>query len=224
MREIVFDTETTGLDPYAGHRIVELGAVELINHVPTGRHFHRYLNPERPMPKEAEQIHGLTDGFLKDKPLFKTEAAAFLEFIGESPLIIHNAAFDMKFINAELEWAGFTMLEGARALDTVLLARQKFPGQSASLDALCKRFAIDLSARTKHGALMDAELLAEVYLELLGGRQVALGLERERGAVMLQKDAPLRQAIPKRHFPPSAEEIAAHKRMLEKIKNPIWSA
>jgi DNA polymerase-3 subunit epsilon len=224
MREIVFDTETTGLDPYAGHRIVELGAVELINHVPTGRHFHRYLNPERPMPKEAEQIHGLTDGFLKDKPLFKTEAAAFLEFIGESPLIIHNAVFDMKFINAELEWAGFTMLEGARALDTVLLARQKFPGQSASLDALCKRFAIDLSARTKHGALMDAELLAEVYLELLGGRQVALGLERERGAVMLQEDAPLRQAIPKRHFPPSAEEIAAHKRMLEKIKNPIWSA
>jgi len=224
MREIVFDTETTGLDPYAGHRIVELGAVELINHVPTGRHFHRYLNPERPMPKEAEQIHGLTDGFLKDKPLFKTEAAAFLEFIGESPLIIHNAVFDMKFINAELEWAGFAMLEGARALDTVLLARQKFPGQSASLDALCKRFAIDLSARTKHGALMDAELLAEVYLELLGGRQVALGLERERGAVMLQEDAPLRQAIPKRHFPPSAEEIAAHKRMLEKIKNPIWSA
>jgi DNA polymerase-3 subunit epsilon len=224
MREIVFDTETTGLDPYAGHRIVELGAVELINHVPTGRHFHRYLNPERPMPKEAEQIHGLTDGFLKDKPLFKTEAAAFLEFIGESPLIIHNAAFDMKFINAELEWAGFAMLEGARALDTVLLARQKFPGQSASLDALCKRFAIDLSARTKHGALMDAQLLAEVYLELLGGRQVALGLERERGAVMLQEDAPLRQAIPKRHFPPSAEEIAAHKRMLEKIKNPIWSA
>jgi DNA polymerase-3 subunit epsilon len=224
MREIVFDTETTGLDPYAGHRIVELGAVELINHVPTGRHFHRYLNPERPMPKEAEQIHGLTDGFLKDKPLFKTEAAAFLEFIGESPLIIHNAAFDMKFINAELEWAGFAMLEGARALDTVLLARQKFPGQSASLDALCKRFAIDLSARTKHGALMDAQLLPEVYLELLGGRQVALGLERERGAVMLQEDAPLRQAIPKRHFPPSAEEIAAHKRMLEKIKNPIWSA
>lgn len=224
MREIVFDTETTGLDPYAGHRIVELGAVELINHVPTGRHFHRYLNPERPMPKEAEQIHGLTDDFLKDKPLFKTEAAAFLEFIGEAPLIIHNAAFDMKFINAELEWAGFAMLEGARALDTVLLARQKFPGQSASLDALCKRFAIDLSARTKHGALMDAELLAEVYLELLGGRQVALGLERERAAVMLEEDAPLRQAIPKRYFPPSAEEIAAHKRMLEKIKNPIWSA
>jgi DNA polymerase III subunit epsilon len=224
MREIVFDTETTGLDPYAGHRIVELGCVELINHLPTGRHFHRYLNPERPMPKEAEQIHGLTDDFLKDKPLFKHEARGFLEFIGESPLIIHNAAFDMKFINAELEWAGFAALETARALDTVLLARQKFPGQSASLDALCKRFTIDLSARTKHGALMDAELLAEVYLELLGGRQAGLVLERESmTGEMEAEDAP-RLTVPERHFPPSPEEIAAHKIMLEKIKNPVWSA
>ena len=224
MREIVFDTETTGLDPYAGHRIVELGCVELINHLPTGRHFHRYLNPERPMPKEAEQIHGLTDDFLKDKPLFKHEAKGFLEFIGESPLIIHNAAFDMKFINAELEWAGFAALETARALDTVLLARQKFPGQSASLDALCKRFTIDLSARTKHGALMDAELLAEVYLELLGGRQAGLVLERESMRSEMGEEGAPRQTVPERHFPPSPEELAAHKIMLEKIKNPVWSA
>lgn len=224
MREIVFDTETTGLDPYAGHRIVELGCVELINHLPTGRHFHRYLNPERPMPKEAEQIHGLTDDFLKDKPLFKHEAQGFLEFIGESPLIIHNAAFDMKFINAELEWAGFAALETARALDTVLLARKKFPGQSASLDALCKRFTIDLSARTKHGALMDAELLAEVYLELLGGRQAGLVLERESMRSEMGEEGAPRQTVPERHFPPSPEELAAHKIMLEKIKNPVWSA
>ena len=224
MREIVFDTETTGLDPYAGHRIVELGCVELINHLPTGRHFHRYLNPERPMPKEAEQIHGLTDDFLKDKPLFKHEARGFLEFIGESPLIIHNAAFDMKFINAELEWAGFAALETARALDTVLLARLKFPGQSASLDALCKRFTIDLSARTKHGALMDAELLAEVYLELLGGRQAGLVLERESMRGEMGEEGAPRQTVPERHFPPSPEELAAHKIMLEKIKNPVWSA
>jgi DNA polymerase-3 subunit epsilon len=224
MREIVFDTETTGLDPYAGHRIVELGCVELINHLPTGRHFHRYLNPERPMPKEAEQIHGLTDDFLKDKPLFKHEARGFLEFIGESPLIIHNAAFDMKFINAELEWAGFAALETSRALDTVLLARQKFPGQSASLDALCKRFTIDLSARTKHGALMDAELLAEVYLELLGGRQAGLVLERESMRSEIGEEGAPRLTVPERHFPPSPEELAAHKIMLEKIKNPVWSA
>lgn len=224
MREIVFDTETTGLDPYAGHRIVELGCVELINHLPTGRHFHRYLNPERPMPKEAEQIHGLTDDFLKDKPLFKHEARGFLEFIGESPLIIHNAAFDMKFINAELEWAGFAALETSRALDTVLLARQKFPGQSASLDALCKRFTIDLSARTKHGALMDAELLAEVYLELLGGRQAGLVLERESMRSEMEAEGAPRQTVPERHFPPGPEELAAHKIMLEKIKNPVWSA
>ncbi|MCE3005456.1 MAG: DNA polymerase III subunit epsilon [Rickettsiales bacterium] len=224
MREIVFDTETTGLDPYSGHRVVEIGCVELMNHLPTGRHFHCYLNPERMMPKEAEQIHGLSDDFLKDKPLFKALAADFLRFIADDPLIIHNAAFDMKFINAELELAGFPRLDDGRARDTVFMARQKFPGQSASLDALCKRFAIDLSARTKHGALMDAQLLAEVYLELLGGRQAALTLERQTsGDYAMTGDMPP-AALPIRHFPPTADEIAAHKVMLEKIKNPIWSA
>jgi DNA polymerase-3 subunit epsilon len=224
MREIVLDTETTGLDPYSGHRIVEIGCVELINYLPTGRHFHSYLNPERMMPKEAEQIHGLSDEFLKDKPLFLSRAAEFLEFIANDPLIIHNAAFDMKFINAELELAGFARLDVGRARDTVFMARQKFPGQSASLDALCKRFAIDLSARTKHGALMDAQLLAEVYLELMGGRQAALTLEREMRADSAMAGDTQRVVLPLRHFPPTVDEIAAHKVMLEKIKNPIWSA
>jgi DNA polymerase-3 subunit epsilon len=224
MREIVFDTETTGLDPYSGHRVVEIGCVELVNHLPTGQHFHCYLNPERQMPKEAEQIHGLSDDFLKDKPLFPSVAGAFLAFIADDPLIIHNAAFDMKFINAELELAGFARLDDGRARDTVFMARQKFPGQSASLDALCKRFAIDLSARTKHGALMDAQLLAEVYLELLGGRQAVLTLEREMSADFVMASDTQLAALPLRHFPPTADEIAAHKVMLEKIKNPIWSS
>ena len=224
MREIVLDTETTGLDPYSGHRIVEIGCVELINYLPTGRYFHSYLNPERMMPKEAEQIHGLSDEFLKDKPLFRSQAADFLGFIASDPLIIHNAAFDMKFVNAELELAGFARLDDGRARDTVFMARQKFPGQSASLDALCKRFAIDLSARTKHGALMDAQLLAEVYLELMGGRQAALTLEREMRADSVMAGDTQRVGLPLRHFPPTADEIAAHKVMLEKIKNPIWSA
>jgi len=226
MREIVLDTETTGLDPYSGHKVVEIGCIELINHVRTGNHFHCYLNPEREMPPEAERIHGLSGEFLKDKPVFKTIAAAFLEFIGDSQLVIHNAAFDMKFINAELEHAGFAALEMNRALDTVLMARQKFPGQPASLDALCKRFSIDLSARTKHGALLDSELLSDVYLELRGGRQAALLLKQEEEQATAESDLAFtgHTDIPVRHFPPTAEELAAHKTMLEKIKNPIWSA
>lgn len=227
MREIVLDTETTGLDPYSGHKVVEIGCVELINHIRTGNHFHTYLNPERDMPPEAERIHGLSTKFLSDKPLFKTIAASFLEFLGDSPLVIHNAAFDMKFVNAELESAGFATLEMGRALDTVLMARQKFPGQPASLDALCKRFNIDLSARTKHGALLDAELLSDVYLELRGGRQAALLLKQEEEQ-QADKESGIvftgHTDIPARHFPPSAEELASHKTMLEKIKNPIWSA
>lgn len=226
MREIVLDTETTGLDPYAGHKVVEIGCVELINHVRTGNHFHAYLNPQRDMPAEAERVHGLSAQFLSDKPLFKTIAASFLEFIGDSPLVIHNAAFDMKFINAELESAGLAALEMGRALDTVLMARQKFPGQPASLDALCKRFAIDLSARTKHGALLDSELLADVYLELRGGRQAALLLKQEEEAAQGQGNDVVftgHTDIPARSFPPTAEELAQHRTMLEKIKNPIWS-
>ena len=171
MREIVMDTETTGLEPSDGHRIVEIGAVELFNHLPTGRTFHQYINPQRSMPKEAFDVHGLGDDFLRDKPVFKAIAPAFLEFIGDATLVIHNASFDMKFINAELQAAGLPTLPMNRALDTVAVARRKFPGAPASLDALCRRFGVDNSAREKHGALLDSEILAEVYLELIGGRQ-----------------------------------------------------
>ncbi len=176
MREIVLDTETTGLEPAEGHRIVEIGAVELFNHMPTGRTYHQYLNPQRPMPKEAFEVHGLGDDFLRDKPLFTTVAQAFLDFIGDARLIIHNAPFDMKFLNAELKQASFAALPIDRAVDTVMMARKKFPGSPASLDALCRRFGIDNSAREKHGALLDSEILAEVYLELIGGRQPDFGL------------------------------------------------
>jgi DNA polymerase III subunit epsilon len=176
MREIVLDTETTGFEPSEGHRIVEIGAVELWNHLPTGRSFHEYLNPERPMPKEAFEVHGLGDDFLRDKPRFQAVAQAFLDFIADAPLVIHNAAFDMRFLNAELARTGLPDLPADRAIDTVALARAKFPGAPASLDALCRRFSIDNSARTKHGALLDSEILAEVYLELIGGRQPGLGL------------------------------------------------
>jgi DNA polymerase III subunit epsilon len=174
MREIVLDTETTGFEPAEGHRIVEIGAVELENHLPTGRTFHVYLNPQRDMPKEAFEVHGLSDEFLRDKPLFGAVAADFLAFIGDARLVIHNAAFDMKFLNAELTALGYPRLPDARALDTLLLARQKYPGAPASLDALCRRFGVDNSAREKHGALLDSEILAEVYLELIGGRQPGL--------------------------------------------------
>ena len=171
MREIVLDTETTGLDPAEGHRIVEIGAVELFNHRPTGRTYHQYINPERPMPKEAFDVHGLGDDFLRDKPVFANIASAFLGFIADAQLVIHNAAFDMRFINFELQRAGHPVLPTARATDTLAISRQKFPGSPASLDALCRRFGVDNSAREKHGALLDSEILAEVYLELIGGRQ-----------------------------------------------------
>ncbi|MGB3314133.1 MAG: DNA polymerase III subunit epsilon [Albidovulum sp.] len=177
MREIVLDTETTGFEPAEGHRIVEIGAIELLNHMPTGRTYHQYINPERGMPKEAFDVHGLGDDFLRDKPLFAQVGQAFLDFIGgDSRLVIHNASFDIKFLNAELGWANLPVLPMDRALDTVAVARRKFPGSPASLDALCRRFGIDNSAREKHGALLDSELLAEVYLELIGGRQPDFGL------------------------------------------------
>lgn len=171
MREIVLDTETTGFEPSEGDRIVEIGAVELFNHLPTGRTYHQYINPKRAMPTAAFEVHGLGDEFLRDKPVFKDIAGAFLEFIGDAQLVIHNAAFDMKFLNAELEWAGLPKLPFARATDTLMIARSRFPGAPASLDALCRRFGVDNSAREKHGALLDSEILAEVYLELVGGRQ-----------------------------------------------------
>ena len=183
MREVVLDTETTGLDPEQGDRIVEIGAIELNNHLPTGKTYHQYINPKRAMPAEAFAVHGLGDDFLKDKPDFSAIVDGFLNFIGDAKLIIHNASFDMKFINAELRWAGCTILPSDQALDTLAIARRKFPGSPASLDALCRRFGIDSFDRTLHGALLDSEILAQVYLELIGGRQPDFGLSQSSADV-----------------------------------------
>lgn len=228
MREIALDTETTGLDPNSGHRLVEIGCVEMHSFVRTGNHFHTYLNPERDMPREAENIHGLSSTFLSDKPLFRNVARAFLEFIGDSPLVIHNASFDLKFLNYELNTLGLPLIDFERATDTVLIARRLFPGSPANLDALCKRFSINLSARTKHGALLDAELLADVYLELKGGRQSSLLGKAENSnheSRITNHDLAFtgHTDIPERHFPPSSEELAAHRAMIEKLKNPLWA-
>ena len=176
MREIVFDTETTGFEPGDGHRIVEIGLVELMDHFPTGKELRFYLNPERDVPVESQRVHGLSNEFLADKPLFAAVVDEFLEFIGDAPLVIHNAAFDIKFINAELARVGRAPIPLHRAIDTIEIAKRKLPGVRYSLDELCKRFAIDLSARTKHGALLDCQLTAQVYLELIGGRQRGLSL------------------------------------------------
>jgi DNA polymerase-3 subunit epsilon len=223
MREIVLDTETTGLDPTAGHRVVEVACLELVNHVPTGRNYQSYLNPERDMPMSAFEVHGLSDAFLADKPRFAEIADKLLEFIGDAPLVIHNARFDIGFLNAELDRLGRAPIDGGRAVDTVLLARQKFPGAQVSLDALCRRFEIDNSARTKHGALLDAELLAEVYLELIGGRQPTLGLAAGAAeSIQLRVAAAQRPVRPARPFAPTAEELAAHEAFLAKLKEPIW--
>jgi len=223
-REIILDTETTGLDPYSGHRVVEIGCVEVIGGIRSGAFFHTYLNPERDVPEEAQRVHGITTQFLKDKPIFAERVDEFMEFIANDPLVIHNAGFDMRFINAELDRLGFAAIPMTRAIDTVTLARKKFPGSPASLDALCKRFEIDLTARTKHGALLDAELLADVYLELLGGRQVVLALDMQFGdnaeAIIIASDAPRREPRP---FPLSPEELAAHEQMLALLKKPIWA-
>ena len=180
MREIVLDTETTGLDPAQGHRVVEIGCVELFNSIPTGQTYHVYLNPERDMPEEAQRVHGLSAEFLKDKPVFAQIADEFLAFIGNDRLVIHNAEFDIKFLNAELKKHNRQVLSFDRVLDTLALARRRNPGGSNSLDALCSRYNIDNSRRTKHGALLDSEILAEVYAELLGGRQSNLGLSDSR--------------------------------------------
>lgn len=227
MREIVFDTETTGLDPATGDRIVEIGAVELFNHMPTGRTFHQYLNPQRAMPKEAFDVHGLGDDFLRDKPLFKAVAQQFLDFIGDAILVAHNAPFDMKFLNAELKAASFALLPNDRAIDTAMLARKKFPGSPASLDALCRRYGVDNSAREKHGALLDSEILAEVYLELIGGRQpdfalsAATAQSTDVDATMVQRSirtrpTPLAPRI-------TAEETAAHAAFVARMGDlAIW--
>lgn len=182
MREVVLDTETTGFEPSQGDRIVEIGAVELLNQVPTGRTYHQYICPQRAMPKSAFEVHGLGDEFLSDKPLFKDIAQDFMDFVGDSQMVIHNASFDMKFLNAELKSVGRPELPMSQALDTLAIARKKFPGANASLDGLCRRFGIDNSSRTLHGALLDSEILAEVYLELLGGRQSGFVLAADPSA------------------------------------------
>lgn len=222
MREIVLDTETTGLSPKAGHRIVEIGCVELFNHVPTGENFHAYINPERDMPDEAFRVHGLSNAFLADHPVFAAAVGGFLDFIQDAPLVIHNADFDMGFINAELTLLGFQPLPMARAVDTVRMARSKFPGAQASLDALCRRFGIDNSARTKHGALLDAELLAEVYLELIGGRQPGFGLAERKGEKTAGVAPAERTIRPPRPHGPSPEELAAHREFTARLQGSIW--
>ena len=223
VREIVLDTETTGFKPEEGHRLVEIGCVELVNHVATGGKFHVYINPMRPVPPEASAVHGLTDEFLADKPLFTEVVGEFLEFIGDAPLVIHNAAFDMAFLNAELKWAGFPPLKNTPT-DTLAMVRQRFPGSPATLDALCKRFGIDNSSRTFHGALLDAQLLGEVYLELMGGRQAGLALAAgpaaKGGGPVIRIERPYRE--PRAHRPTEAE-LAAHAEMVGKIKNAVWA-
>lgn len=221
MREIVLDTETTGLNPKDGDRVVEIGCVELVNHILTGESYHVYINPERDMPDEAFQVHGLSEAFLEEHPVFAAVAGDFLSFIGDAKLIIHNAGFDMGFLNAELERLGQATIAMSRAIDTVQMARARFPGAQASLDALCRRFEIDNSARTKHGALLDAELLAEVYLELIGGRQPGLELASSGGVARLRKSAE-RPFRPARPHSASPEELEAHAAMVETLKDPIW--
>ena len=224
MREIVFDTETTGMDPAEGDRVVEIGAVELENHLPTGRVYHQYINPERDVPAEAAAVHGLTTERLKDEPTFGEIVGDFMDFIGEdAKLIAHNAEFDMKFINAEIKTYGFPKIDDKRVIDTLVIARKKFPGSPANLDALCRRFHIDNTSRTLHGALLDSELLAEVYLELLGGRQRGLGIEAERKKVETQASVNLERPYrAPRDFKISEEELSAHNDMLGDIKDAIW--
>jgi DNA polymerase-3 subunit epsilon len=227
MREIIFDTETTGFDPKNGDRLVEIGCIEMVNRVATGSTFHAYFNPQRSMPAEAEAVHGLSDAFLADKPLFATRALEFLEYIGDSPLVAHNAGFDFNFINAELTACGHPIVGLHRMIDTVALAKVRHPGAKLSLDALCSRYGIDRSHRTKHGALLDAELLAQVYVELRGGRQIGLELVAETTEivteikVLTRKDRIFRQPRP---HAATVEELAAHTAFLKTVDTPLWGA
>lgn len=227
MREIVLDTETTGFDPETGDRLVEIGAVELVGHMPTGNQYHQYINPERDVPESAVEVHGLTLDFLKDKPVFSAVAQDFLDFIGDAKLVIHNAAFDMKFLNAELRWLDMPQIDYSRAIDTLDMARKKFPGSPASLDALCRRYNIDNSARTLHGALLDSEILAEVYLELIGGRQpdLVLATGDAGGSVSTGgqnwRPGARPEPLPSRVTP---EEAEAHADFVTKLgENALWS-
>jgi len=220
MREIVLDTETTGFEYKQGHRLVEIGCVELVNHMPTGNVYHQYINPERDMPEGAFRVHGLSEEYLRDFPIFKEVAQEFIDFIAGDTLVIHNAGFDVPFLNWELKQHGFAEMEN-NVVDTLIMARKKFPGSPANLDALCRRFTIDNSNREKHGALLDSELLAEVYLELIGGRQPGLMLAKELGD---GEDGSKVERVfrePRPHQP-TDEELAAHAAFMEQIKDPIW--
>lgn len=227
MREIVFDTETTGLSPAGGDRMVEIGCIEMFGRVETGRHFHAYFNPERPMPGEAEAVHGLSDVFLSDKPRFADKAEELLEFIGESPLVAHNAGFDFGFLNHELSRCGRPPVCMTRMVDTLVLARSRHPGAKHSLDALCSRFGVDRSQRVKHGALLDAQLLAQVYVELTGGRQIGLGLVADSGSTSRSGGSPPaididRPMLEPRSHAASSVERERHRAFLAKIVNPLW--
>ena len=228
MREIIFDTETTGLDPKTGDRLVEIGCIEMVNRVATGRTFHAYFNPDRDMPAAAEAVHGLSITFLSDKPRFHERAAELLEFLGDAPLVAHNAGFDFGFLNTELEMCGLEPVDRGRMIDTVALARVRHPGAKLSLDALCTRYGIDRSHRTLHGALLDAELLAQVYVELTGGRQIGLHLVEDTVDTLVAatvtltvRERPLRPARP---HAPSEAELAAHTAFLETVKAPLWQS
>jgi len=232
MREIVFDTETTGLDPKEGDRMVEIGCVELVNRVATGVTFHAYFNPERDMPAAAEAVHGLSISFLEDKPLFGATAGELLEFLGDAPLVAHNAGFDFGFLNAELERISFEPVCTSRMVDTVALARKRHPGAKLSLDALCTRYGIDRSHRVNPGALLDAELLAQVYVELTGGRQIGLQLAAEAAQPRAEQNSKIARVSgradgerrdPRPHSA-SEEELARHRAFLEQIESPVWSS
>ena len=227
MREIIFDTETTGLDPKSGDRLVEIGCIEMVNRVPTGATFHCYFNPDRDMPAAAEAVHGLSAAFLADKPRFHEKAADLLEFLEDSMLVAHNAGFDFGFVNAELDMLGLPPLSRDRMIDTVALARVRHPGAKNSLDALCTRYGIDRSHRTRHGALLDAELLAQVYVELTGGRQIGLELAADAqdtlvaaAVTLTARERPFRPARP---HAASEAELAAHAAFLETVKSPLWN-
>ncbi|PZQ53012.1 MAG: DNA polymerase III subunit epsilon [Novosphingobium pentaromativorans] len=227
MREIIFDTETTGFDPRDGDRMVEIGCIEMVNRVLTGKTYHAYFNPERTMPAEAEAVHGLSDAFLADKPLFASCAEEFVAFIGDAPMIAHNAKFDFRFINFELERCNLAPVDLGRMVDTMELAKVRHPGAKLTLDALCSRYGIDRSHRTKHGALLDAELLAQVYVELRGGRQIGLELLADTAEVtaetriLVRKDRPFRQPRP---HAATEEELLIHAEFLKSVEAPLWGA
>lgn len=225
MREIIFDTETTGLDPRTGDRLVEIGCIEMVNRVATGATFHAYFNPDRDMPSAAEAVHGLSSAFLSDKPRFHEKAADLLEFLGDANLVAHNAGFDFAFLNCELEICGLDPVDRARMIDTVALAKVRHPGAKLSLDALCTRYGIDRSHRTRHGALLDAELLAQVYVELTGGRQIGLELAPEGSddlVALVTTTTRVRVARPARPHEASPAELAAHEIFINSIKDPVW--